>query len=90
MSLNKLDKVMRETEVKSMTHAFDFPRRTHVETLTDGTPKSRRRIRATLNIARGCSVDHEDAKIATGRAVFNERREAMKVASERKQPSSQS
>lgn len=54
--------------------------RTHIETLADPTPKSRRRVRALCRMAPQVSVDNEDVDSAQHFARRNERAEAARVA----------
>lgn len=63
---------------------MNHPRRTHIDTLADNTPKARRRVRSTLGLNSAGFILDIEVREAQQLARFNERREAEKVAAARK------
>ena len=47
--------------------------KTHIETLGDNTPKSRRRVRRTLKLPVGATVGHHQSCLARETAELRER-----------------
>lgn len=62
---------------------YDHPRVTHITTLGDNTPKSRRRVRATLGLDEGAGITLQHIIDAMDIARTNERAEAVRVAKAR-------